>query len=159
LGFQKPKNNEFYTPEEPIWELVKNIIRIPKNKVIWCPFDTEESNFVKILKELGYKVINSHINNGQDFYHYEPKEKWDLIVSNPPFTAKRKLIEQCEKLKKPFCLLYGATIFSQSMGNTLNRCEFYFIQKSIKFEYLNGTPKSFQCAWVFSKEFPWKVNH
>ncbi|WP_342269039.1 hypothetical protein [Spiroplasma endosymbiont of Aspidapion aeneum] len=121
--------------------------------VIWCPFDKNDSEFVIILKEKGYKVINSHIDNGQDFYTYQPKEKWDVIISNPPFSNKRVLIEKCEKFNKPFCLLYGATIFSQSMGNTLNRCSFIFIQKNIKFKTLEGNFKSFQCARILNKEF------
>ena len=24
---------------------------LPKNKIVWCPFDTEESQYVKTLKE------------------------------------------------------------------------------------------------------------
>ncbi|WP_051418392.1 hypothetical protein [Mesoplasma seiffertii] len=155
LGYQRANNNEFYTPAEPIQELIK-MLKIPKNKIIWCPFDTSESEFVKEFQKNGYKVIYSHLDFNQDFYLYEPSEKWDLIISNPPFTAKRLLIERCESFKKPFCLLYGATIFSQSMGNTLNRCEFYFLQKNIKFILKDGGTKSFQCAWIFSKEFPWK---
>ncbi|ATZ20831.1 hypothetical protein CG007_01625 [Mesoplasma entomophilum] len=154
LGLQRKNNNEFYTPKEPIIELIK-ILKIPKNKVIWCPFDTEKSEFVKVLKENGYKVIFSHIDNGKDFYEYEPNEKWDLIISNPPFSQKRLLIERCESFNKPFCLLYGATIFSQSMGNTLNRCQFLFIQRNIKFTTKTDEVKSFQCAWLFNKGFPW----
>ncbi|ATZ17137.1 sugar-phosphate nucleotidyltransferase [Williamsoniiplasma luminosum] len=155
LGLQK-SNNEFYTPEEPIIDLLDNFLNIPKSKIIWCPFDTEDSEFVKQLKHRGYKIISSHIENGKDFYEYEPNEEWDMILSNPPFSGKRILIERCESFKKPFCLLYGATIFSQSMGNTLNRCEFIFIQRNIKFNTPLGDIKSFQCAWIMNKGFPWK---
>lgn len=152
LGFQK-SNNEFYTPEEPIINLLE-ILQIPKSKVIWCPFDKKESNFVKILQANNYKVIYSHIDDGCDFFNYEPKQKYDLIISNPPFTKKRLLIERCEQLKKPFCLLYGTTIFSQSMGNTLNRLKFLFIQNNIKFTTNEtGKTKSFQCCWVMNKKF------
>jgi hypothetical protein len=66
------------------------------------------------------------------------------------------LIERCEAFKKPFCLLYGATICSQSMGNTLNRCKFHFIQRNVKFHLPTGEHKSFQCLWLFNKDFPWK---
>lgn len=149
-------NNEFYTPSYTVEELINDILSIPKNKIIWCPFDTKDSNFVKVFTKLGYKVIYSHIETGQDFYKYEPKEKWDVLISNPPFSKKRLLIERCQSFNKPFCLLYGATIFSQSMGNTLNKCDFYFIQKSIRFLTKNNEKKSFQCCWVFNKGFPWK---
>lgn len=141
-------NNEWYTPKEPIINLL-NKLNLPKDKIIWCPFDTQESNFVKVLQENNYQVIYSHINNGQDFYNYEP-EKYDIIISNPPFENKRKLIERCLSLGKDFILLYGATICSQSMGDTLNKCGIWFIQRNIKFFNNNNEIKSFQCCWVMS---------
>ncbi len=62
--------------------------------IVWCPFDKEESNFVKQLSKWAFiDVVFSHIDNGQDFFNYEPKE-WDIIVSNPPFTNKRKYFER-----------------------------------------------------------------
>mgnify|MGYP004581082403 FL=1 len=66
---------------------VKPIIKyVPKNAVVWCPFDKENSEFVKQLTANGNNVIHSHISSaGQDFYTYEPNEHWDCIISNPPF--------------------------------------------------------------------------
>ena len=52
------EKDEYYTP--PI--LVKPILKYLKpNSVVWCPFDTENSEFVILLKEAGHKVIYSHI--------------------------------------------------------------------------------------------------
>lgn len=149
LSNQKP-NNECYTNNETVKEFIEHF-KIPKDKVIWCPFDKEDSAFVQVLKQENYKVIHSHIDNKQDFYTYEPQEHWDIIVSNPPFSKKRLLIEHCEKFKKPFYLLYGTTIFSQSMGNTLNRLNFWFIHKPVKFNCLNGEIKKFLCCWVYKE--------
>lgn len=159
LGNQK-KNNEVYTPIYLVEELINDVIKLPKNLKIWCPFDKEDSAFVKILRKKGYNVIHSHIDDEQkhDFYAWQPEEKWDLIISNPPFSKKRLLIERCESFKKPFCLLYGATICSQSMGNTLNRCCFWFIQKNVKFTTSSNTKKSFQCLWLFNKGFKYLKN-
>ena len=39
-------NDEFYTPVYAIEPLIKYL---KPGSTIWCPFDTEESNFVKIL--------------------------------------------------------------------------------------------------------------
>ena len=99
----KGKNDECYTQRyavEPLLEFLEPF----KGKIIWCPFDTAESEFVKILTENGYKVVFSHINNGQDFYNYEPAE-WDLIVSNPPFTNKRQIFNRALNFNKPFALI------------------------------------------------------
>lgn len=76
--------------------------------MIWCPFDKEDSEFVRQLLLNGYEVIYSHIQNGQDFYTYEP-EKWDILVSNPPFTNKRKIFERALSFDKPFALLMSNT--------------------------------------------------
>jgi hypothetical protein len=55
--------------------------------LIWLPFDTEESQYYKILKEQGFQVVRSHLNDGKDFFNYQPSQ-FDLIVSNPPFSIK-----------------------------------------------------------------------
>lgn len=62
---------------------VEPIIKyIPKDAVVWCPFDKENSEFVQQIVANGNKVVCSHIDNGQDFYSFEPDEHWDVIVSN-----------------------------------------------------------------------------
>ena len=75
--YSKGKNDECYTPAYGVEPIIKYL---DKDKIIWCPFDTDKSEFVKILKREGFKVVNSHISLGQDFYEYEPEE-WDIIVS------------------------------------------------------------------------------
>lgn len=78
---------------------------LQKDKKIWCPFDIEEcSAFSVRLKECGFDVISTHIDKGQDFFEYEP-DKWDLIVSNPPFSLKDKVLERLYSFNKPFAIL------------------------------------------------------
>lgn len=58
------QNDEFYTPEYAIKPILK-YIKMPCT--IWCPFDTEESNFVKLLSQYaacGVSVIHAHIATG-----------------------------------------------------------------------------------------------
>ena len=100
------KNDECLTPDYGVKPIIKYI---PKNAVVWCPFDTESSEFVKQIRANGNKVIYSHISNGQDFYTWEPKERWDCIVSNPPFTAKRQIFERALSFNKPFALIMSNT--------------------------------------------------
>lgn len=88
-----------------------------KDKIIWCPFDREDSQFVKVLTENGFKVVYSHIDYGQDFFEYEP-EQWDVIISNPPYTNKRAYWERCLDLGKPFALFLPVNILSDSVINT-----------------------------------------
>lgn len=96
-----PRGDEQYTPRYAVIPILKYL---PKGKIIWCPFDTEHSEFVIALREAGFEVVHSHLYTGQDFFEYEP-EKWDIIVSNPPFTKKQKVMERCIAFGKPFALL------------------------------------------------------
>jgi hypothetical protein len=110
--YSKGNNDECYTPEYavlPILEFTEQF----KNKIIWCPFDTEESNFVKILKNNGFHVVYSHIRDNQNFYNYQP-EQWDVIISNPPFSNKKEIFERALSFDKPFALLMTLTWLNDS---------------------------------------------
>jgi len=108
--------DEQYTPSYGVEVLLPHIQHL-KDKIIWCPFDKEDSLFVHILSDEGFNVIYSHIENGQDFFTYEP-ETWDVIISNPPYKNKRSFWERCLDLKKPFALLLPLNILSDSVINT-----------------------------------------
>ena len=113
--YSSGSNDECYTPKYAVLPILKYI---PNESVVWCPFDTEESEFVKEISKAN-KVIFSHINNGQDFYNYEPKEKWDIIISNPPFTNKRKIFERALSFNKPFALIMSNTWLNDSAPKQL----------------------------------------
>lgn len=49
-------------------------------------------------------MVRSSLQEGQDFFEYEPNE-WDLIVSNPPFSLKDKVLERLYLFNKPFAIL------------------------------------------------------
>lgn len=120
--YEQGGGDEQYTPKYGVEILLPHIQHL-KGKVIWCPFDREDSQFVKVLSENGFKVVYSHIDNGQDFLSYEPEE-WDVIISNPPYKNKRVFWERALDLKKPFALLLPLNILSDSVINvTLNERE------------------------------------
>lgn len=98
------KNDEFYTPEYAIEPLLKYI---PTGSQVWCPFDTEESNFVKLLNKKGCVVHYTHIKNGTDFFTTEPPRDIEFIISNPPYSLKTEVIERLLNLKIPFAMLVG----------------------------------------------------
>lgn len=129
-------DDEYYTLAKDIEHFLNNV-NIPLNKVIWLPFDTEQSNFYKVLKNRGYQVINSHINTGQDFYTYEPKEHYDLILSNPPFNNKVNLLKRLIELNKPFGLMFGSQCFNTSRFNQhlklLTKPQFIILEHRIKY--------------------------
>ena len=67
----------------------------------------EYSNYVKVLSEEGFKVIHSHIDEGKNFFFYEPECEYDIIISNPPFSQKDNVLKRLYELNKPmqcYCL-------------------------------------------------------
>ena len=132
--YSKGNNDECYTPSYGVLPILKYI---PKNFVVWCPFDDESSEYVKLIKENGNKVICSHIKNNQDFYTYEPNEHWDCIISNPPFTDKRMTFQRALTFNKPFALLMSLTWLNDSAPKQLfyeKDLQLLMFDKRIKFE-------------------------
>ena len=110
--------DEQYTPRYWVEILLQHIQHL-KDKIIWCPFDKEDSEFVITLKLNWFNVIYSHLEYWQDFLEYEP-EYFDIIISNPPYKNKRLFWERCLSFWKPFALLLPLNILSDSMiNNTL----------------------------------------
>lgn len=110
------ESDECLTPRYGVEPIVKHL----KNKGykhIWCPFDKEDSQYVRVLKTAGFDVIASHIEEGGDFFFGEP-DSYDCIVSNPPFSKKDAILRRCYyELKKPFALLLPQNCL-QSMVRT-----------------------------------------
>ena len=75
---------------------------------------------VKVLTAAGHKVIYSHKDDGQNFYDFDdglfakPLPEFDLIISNPPFHNKAKLVEKIINIGKPFALLLPMTWLNDS---------------------------------------------
>lgn len=100
-------NNEYYTPDFAVIPLLE-FLEPYKNKIIWCPFDTDASEFVKVFTKNGYNVVYSHVDTGQDFFNYTP-DKFDLCISNPPFQDKKRTFKRLLSFKKPFAMLMTLT--------------------------------------------------
>lgn len=103
-------NDDYRTPRylvsclEPfILDFMRNR-KIDRQLVVWCPFDTEESEYVRYFKEADAKVIFGDIKTGQDFFE-TPIPECDLIISNPPFSRKKEIFSRLFRSGVPFALL------------------------------------------------------
>lgn len=97
-------NNEFMTPKFAVRPIMKYLNAGSK---IWCPFDTEESNYVKLLTEAGHYVKCTHIATGTDFFDTEVPFGTDYIISNPPYSQKTEVLQKLFEIGKPFAMLVG----------------------------------------------------
>ena len=142
--------DEFYTPEYAITPILKYLK--PKS-IILCPFDTEQSNFVKLLTSVGHKVIFRHLNTKDDFFDLKPPMDntkgnvslsdvegavfVDYIISNPPYSKKNEVFEKLFELGIPFMMLVGVVgIFESQLRYNLfkdNDFEIMYMNKRISY--------------------------
>ena len=115
--YSSGNNDECYTPDYAVRPILKYI---PEGATVWCPFDTDASEFVRLIsKKDNVNVIKSHLDDGQDFLQWQPKEHWDMIVSNPPFSNKRKFFDRALRFNKPFALIMANTWLNDSAPKQL----------------------------------------
>lgn len=131
-GYMTAKaTDEYYTPKEAVKPILKYLA---PGAVVWCPFDDENSEYVKCIRAAGHEVIYSHIKNGQDFFSYEPQTHYDCIISNPPFSIKDRVLNRLVALKKPFAILLPLpTLQGQKRFDSLRGGQALIFDKRINF--------------------------
>ena len=122
------KHDDYMTPKMA-WEDIKDFI--PKDKVIWEAFygDGESG---KYLKELGYDVIHEPV----DFYD---NNLGDIIVSNPPFSSAKEVMNRLYVLDKPFILIFPSSKINTQYFRTWKDKGIQIIipRKRIQFQKVN----------------------
>lgn len=130
-------SDEWYTPKCAV-EVIEKYI--PANSRILCPFDTEESQFVKVLSQ-NHNVIFSHISNGENFFKMG-KPDVDYVISNPPYSTKDEVFRQLYNWDIPFALLVNANnTFDSFMRFKLakeNGVQILFLYPRVKYICGNG---------------------
>jgi hypothetical protein len=87
------KHDEYMTP----FSAWKNIEQYIPDKIIWEAF-YGDGRSGKYLIELGFKVINESV----DFFENDMGE---VIVTNPPFSKTKEVMNRLMILDKPFILI------------------------------------------------------
>ncbi|MEH7111402.1 hypothetical protein V7124_03360 [Neobacillus niacini] len=157
----KNGSDEYFTPAYAV-QPVKKYLK--PNSTVWCPFDTNESHFVKELRKEGHTVIATHIENGEDFFNL--KIDCDYIISNPPYSVKIEVIERLFELGIPFAMLIGVVgLFdSKDKANLFKDKAFEVMYLSPRVGYfkdyanpvpINGIP--YQSVYLCSKLLPKQI--
>lgn len=107
--------DEWYTPAEYVRWIVPYLKRKGYANIL-CPFDTEQSEFVKVLKSEGFNVTYSHIHTGTDFYTIDNLQDYDAVVSNPPFTQRQAVLERLFNSGVPFAVILNFNGLFDSKG-------------------------------------------
>ncbi|MCM1221263.1 MAG: sugar-phospahte nucleotidyltransferase [Lachnospiraceae bacterium] len=112
IQYQFQKKDEYFTPACAVYPIME---RLETGTVVWCPFDTAESEFVKVLSAHGFRVVYSHISTGQDFFSMAVPD-CDYIVSNPPYSRKEQVIRRLYEIGRPFAMLLNFQGIFDSKG-------------------------------------------
>lgn len=97
--------DEYYSPQNVVDMIVPHVVK-RDFKTIWCPFDKQDSLFVKTFQELNFDVVYGHIDTGQDFFDFK-EPQGDIVVSNPPFSKRDAIFKRLYDMDIPFALVIG----------------------------------------------------
>ena len=100
FGINSGGTDEWYTPRSAV-EVLEGYI--PEGAKILCPFDTADSEYVKVLSRR-HEVIHSHISEGVDFFSLR-KPDVDYVISNPPYSKRTEILKQLYSWGIPFAMM------------------------------------------------------
>ena len=138
-------NDEFYTQKED-WEAIKEFI--PLDKVIWSPFvaDGKQKTY---FKNMDIDIIHKK----EDFFLNNHGE---VVIDNPPFSKKRKIIERLKELNKPFILIMPSEVLTYKYIKQFSGDLQIIIPKNrMNFLTPDNTLKKFNYDCIY---FCWRMN-
>ena len=97
------KHDDYMTPKHA-WDAIEQYI--PRNKRIWEAFygNGDSGNY---LKEMGFDVIHDDV----DFFE---NNLGDILVSNPPFSNAKNVMDRLMELDKPFIMIMPSSKINTS---------------------------------------------
>lgn len=138
---KKNKNDDFYTPEKLVKDIIKNI-NILDNDILYDPFYGSGIFFNNFPKNNTKYFSEIKMNN--DFFYFNNKVDW--IISNPPFSKLTKVFEHtCKIVQKGFGYILLSTAITSKRLKILKDNNFYIT----KINYFN-IPKwfGFPCIYL-----------
>ena len=132
------KHDDYMSPKYA-WENIEQYI--PKDKVILEAF-MGDGKSGEYLQEMGYDVIHDY----DDFFI---NNKGDIIVSNPPFSKSKEILNRLKILDKPFILILPCSkictqYIRENFKNTDEPLQIIIPRKRIQF-VKNGNELNNKC--------------
>lgn len=91
--------DEYYTLREDAETIAEHLIKLPLK--VWCPFNGIESVWPEVLSKHGFNVVVTDT----DFFMTAPPDGVQCIISNPPFSKKRQVMDRIKELDLRFALI------------------------------------------------------
>ncbi|MEE9116993.1 MAG: tRNA (adenine-N(6)-)-methyltransferase [Calditrichia bacterium] len=147
------QSDDYQTPPNALYPL------LPYLKREWTIWECAngQGNLTNELIKREFITIATDISHGHDFLKWQP-DKFDCIITNPPYSLKQQFLQRCYQLGKPFALLLPLTTLETRKRQRL--FEKYGVQlilfdKRINFETPDGNGDG---SWFASAWFTWGLN-
>lgn len=162
-----PESDECLSPRYVVEPIVP-FIMAKGFKDILCPFDKENSMYVRVLQNIGFVNINWGHKDDIDFFSYDDnyiRDNIDCIVSNPPFSLKDKILKRLFQLGKPFAMLMPITALGGKKRQEMFKkygIEVLFLGERTGFYTKNDLTQikeknHFECCYICHNLLPEKI--
>lgn len=92
------RGDEYFTRDVDAETIAQHII---KPMTVWLPFNDRGGAFERVLPRHGHKVICTDT----DFFQTDPPKGIEAVISNPPFSRKKEVVERIDHLGLKFALI------------------------------------------------------
>ena len=149
---QEFHNDDQYNTTPEIWEMISHLI--PKDKILFEAFlkDNWSSKSAIILRDMGFNVVGDPTI---DFFNELPE--YDIIVSNPPYSMKKKIFERLAVLDKPFILILPISTITKQYVKVLERDKVQMIIPSKRMQFEKAGVELSRC-WFDTCFLCYKIN-
>jgi hypothetical protein len=167
----KPKANRATEPSTsqpfdrcntPAYALDPLLPFLRPDALIWEPA-AGTGNIMQALmprRVVGSDLHGDYANPPRDFFGWQP-ERFDVLVTNPPYSIKFKWLERCYQLGKPFALLVPVeTIGAKSAQSLMEQhgAELLLLNRRVNFEMpqkgWSGSSAQFPVLWLCWRLLP-----
>ena len=136
-------SDEYYTRRSDVIELERGFRSFLQGRPVFCPFDTDGSAFVQVLREQGYEVHES----SDDYRRHIPEminTPGAIVFSNPPFSISRQIMRDFTEAGIDFILL-GHTLRAAAY----TRRGYYCLRLwTMTFDTADDVPREIPCLAV-----------
>ena len=114
-----------------------------RGKRIICPCDTEESNIYKYLKDEGLDVEHD-CREWRDVDY----SRYDIVITNPPFSQAREMIRHLISIGKDFILLVSDVLRYTNKKKDIFGAKLYYGKDAQRFLRPDGSVRAVHCGWI-----------
>lgn len=98
MDLESIRGDEYFTLDKDAETIAQHIVRPLR---IWLPFNDRGNAFDRVLPGHGHKCI---CTDG-DFFTTDPPAETEAVISNPPFSRKKEVINRLERLGLKYALI------------------------------------------------------